>query len=161
MKIPRYQILCVLWLVATCLAGGCAHQENATKEKKPVLDKPLSQAEMDAMIKQKAVSDPFLRSQVDFGLVAHLAAPDHVQATVTNKTDQPVVVGPRCFGLIVPGRREKIDSGGASLKLFPVAKVLAGAQASGELVFPVSPIPAGARLVFYVPGRAPAMAQIR
>lgn len=146
-----------LLLAALCLAGGCArHKDEAQAEAKP-----LKQAELDAMIRKQAVQDPFLRSQVDFGMEARLTGPNRVQVTLTNKTGAAVLVGPKRFALIAPGRRDKIFAEEASAKLFPVVKAAAGDQVSGELVFPLNPIPPQARLVFYDPAHQPAMAPIR
>lgn len=152
--VSHFVFVCAL---LAALASGCARQQPA------VSAKPLSQAELDAMIKQKATTDPFLRSQVDFGLDAYQPAPDRVQVTLTNKTKAVVVVGPRCFGLIIPGRREVVKADAQSVKHFPTTKVHPGEQASGELLFTPGQIPPGSRLVFVAPERQgqPAMAPIR
>lgn len=146
-----------LLLTALCLAGSCARRQETARAE----SKPLKQAELDAMIRKQAVQDPFLRSQVDFGLEALLTGPNRVQVTLTNKTAGAVMVGPKRFALIAPGKRDRILATEASAKLFPVVKAGAGDQVSGELVFPVNAIPPEARLVFYDPAHQPAMAPIR
>lgn len=153
------QAVVALWLSAALLTGCVHHPQDGDKP----AAKPLTQAQIDEMIKKKAIDDPFLRSQLAFGLDARQSAPDRIQATVTNKTKQAAVIGPKCFGLILPGEDHRIVKATIqSAKTFPITKVPAGDQVSGELSFTLSPIPAGARLAFFpIDGSQPAMAPIR
>jgi hypothetical protein len=143
-------------LLAASLLAGCAHKPAAAEAK------PLSQAELDSMIRKKAAEDPVLRSQTDFGLDARQSAPNRVLASVKNKTQKAVVVGPKCFGVILPGTRKLLSADGQSVKLFPVARLKPDEEASGELVFAVDALVPGTRLVFDAhDGSQAAMTKIR
>lgn len=151
--------LCAFGLAAALLAG-CVHPTAPTPTPQA---KPLTQAQIDEMIKNQTSGDPFLRSQLAYGLEARLTAPSRIQATVTNKTTQPAVIGPKSFALIIPGpERQMVKPAVQSAKSFPLTKLSPGEQVSGELFFTTATIPAGARLAFFpIDGSQPAQAPVR
>jgi hypothetical protein len=108
----------------------------------------LTPEELDRLVKEKTAQDPILRSQVDVGLEASAGQAGAVQVTLTNKTQQPLIVGPKNFGLIPPGERKVVGADIHSQRTFPVTKVAPGEQASGELMFFGSAAPRGGQLVF-------------
>lgn len=155
-QISNFKNVIFIAILAAGLVCGCAH-----KPPQPQSAKPLNQAEVDAQIKNKTIADPFLRTQVDFGLEARRSASNRIQATVRNKTAGEVLVGPICFAVILPSAKKTVKPTPDSLKLFPITKATPGQEVSGELTFPIDPIPADARLVFHHPDGQPAMAPIR
>lgn len=109
----------------------------------------------------KEREDPILRTQVDAKLEAQMTRPEAVQVTVENRTQRPMAVGPKFFGLILPGQRQVLTPDPTSRKSFPVSTLEPGDQAAGELVFAPGQLAAGARLVFNNPEFQPAMTLVR
>jgi hypothetical protein len=129
----------IVLMIATALA--CA------KSPKPAPAGQMSKAEMDKLVQVKSAEDPVLRTQTDIGLDALLVGEGMVQVTLVNKTRQPLVVGPKLFVVSGPDRKP-VPAEPQSLKTFPLTRVPAGEQASGQLIFPPRLAVRGARLAF-------------
>jgi hypothetical protein len=150
------------------LGGGCAFLRKPAAPATPAPSRTatvktggLTPEEVDRLVKAKAAQDPILRSQVDVGLDASAGQAGAVQVTLTNKTAQPLIVGPKNFGLLLPGERKVVAADIHSQRTFPVTKVEPGEQASGELMFIVAAGLQGARLIFDPKGQPCQTAQAR
>jgi hypothetical protein len=146
----------VLLMAALGLAA-CLHAPNKGKGK---VAGPTPE-ELKQLVQKKEAEDPFLRTQVDVAMEAHRTRPGSLEVMLKNKTAGPLFLGPKCFGLIVPGgERKVIPAAPQSQHLFPVGEVAPGGQVSGELIFPSDKLVAGAWLVFRHPTCRPARARI-
>jgi len=159
----RAVALMLVMLIVT-LGIGCAKgPKPAAPGKTAAKAGSLTPEEIDRLVKEKAAQDPILRSQVDVGLEATAGQAGAVQVTLTNKTHQPLIIGPKNFGLILPGARKVLAADIHSLRTFPITKVAPGEQAGGELMFIVSDALQGGRLIFDPKGQGcqPAQARIQ
>lgn len=123
---------------------------------------PGGDAKTQEMVDKAVARNPALGSQVDVGMDAYWMKPGQIQVTLTNKTTQPLIVGPKFFKIMLlrPERR-LIDPLERSVTQFPQASLAPGEQVSGVLLFPYEASARGARLVFNHPQCRPALAEIQ
>ena len=123
---------------------------------------PGDDAKTQEMIDRAVALNPTLGSQVDIALDAYWMQPGQIQVTLTNKTTQPLIVGPKFFTIILPGPgRLLIDPLERSIARFPLAGLAPGEQVSGVLLFPYEASVRGARLAFDNTQCRPALAEIQ
>ena len=142
----------ILMAVGVLLLSAC---QSASKPKGSLTD-----AEVKQLVEMKRQSDPFQRSQKDFGLSAKPAGGGKIAVTIVNRTQQSVKVSPEQFAVILPPSKDLQHPMPGSLKSFPSAEIAPGDQASGTLQFESIARSAEPRLVYKHPDFAPAMAPI-
>jgi len=123
---------------------------------------PGGDATTQEMIDKAVARNPALGSQVDVALEAFWTQPGQLQVTLSNKTTQPLIIGPKFFTIILPGPgRRLIHPLERSVAKFPLASLAPGEQVSGLLIFPNEAMVRGARLAFDNTECRPALADIQ